>query len=115
MKRSSSCLSLLILSALSAGLPAIAARAATKSTAPPVKGLEPALFEQAVGRTEDIQLPLNKVHLYRLAAAALAEDNKPEAVALLTRALSVIDTAEVAMRTDGTLDDRALQQLEFGR
>lgn len=72
-------------------------------------------FDQAVDRTEQLLLPINKVVLYREAATALMPTDKPRAVMLLKRALSDIDTAEVDSKAHGTLDAETLQQLEFQR
>jgi hypothetical protein len=72
-------------------------------------------FDQAVDRAESLQLPLNKVFLYRQAAVALAPTDKPRAVMLLKRALSDIDAAETDARARGTLDDETLRLLEFHR
>jgi hypothetical protein len=74
-----------------------------------------AKFEQAVNRTENLQLPLNKVVLYRQAAVALMPTDKPQAIMLLKRALSDIDAAERAMKAEGTLDDKTYQLMEFHR
>ncbi len=86
------------------------ARATTASNPAATKN-----FEQAVDRAESLQLPLNKVYLYRQAAVALAPTDKPRAVMLLKRALSDIDAAEADDKARGTLDDETLQQLEFYR
>lgn len=91
------------------------------TTVPPASGAttsDPTVaknFEQAVDRAETLQLPLNKVFLYRQAAVALATTDKPRAVTLLRRALSDIDAAEADARARGTLDDETLHQLEFHR
>jgi len=72
-------------------------------------------FEQAVERTENLHLPLNRAYLYRQAAGAVAQKDKSEAVALLKRALTDIDAAEVAVRAEGAVDEALLRQLEVGR
>jgi len=72
-------------------------------------------FDQAVDRAESLQLPLNKVILYRQAAVALAATDKPRAVMLLKQALSDIDAAESDGKARGTLNGDSLQQLEFHR
>ena len=72
-------------------------------------------FDQAVDRAESLQLPLNKVILYRQAAVALAPTDKPRAVMLLKQALSDIDAAGSDGKARGTLNDDSLQQLEFHR
>ncbi|MBB5055657.1 hypothetical protein HDF16_000326 [Granulicella aggregans] len=72
-------------------------------------------FEQAVERTGNLHLPLNRAYLYRQAAGAVAQRDKAEAVGLLKRALSDIDAAEVAARAAATVDDAVLRQLEMGR
>jgi hypothetical protein len=98
--------------------PATMALAAPRATTPPdTAETAPSIqkFEQAVGRTENLQLPLNKVILYRQAATALAATDKPQAVRLLERALSDIDASEAAMRASGTLDDKTYRLMEFHR
>jgi hypothetical protein len=72
-------------------------------------------FDQAVDRTENLLLPINKVVLYREAATALIPTDRPRAVMLLKRALSDIDAAEAGMKTRTALDDTTWQQLEFHR
>lgn len=72
-------------------------------------------FEQVLDRTENLQLPLNKVVLYREAATALIPTDKPQATLLLKRALADIDSAEAAMKVKGTLDEKTYQHLEFFR
>lgn len=72
-------------------------------------------FEQAVDRTENLQLPINKVVLYRLAATALIPSDKPQAILLLKRALADIDIAEATMKAQKTLDEKTYQLLEFHR
>jgi hypothetical protein len=72
-------------------------------------------FDQAVDRTEDLVLPINKVVLYREAATALISTDKPRAVLLLKRALSDIDAAEADNKARGTLDAETLHRLDFYR
>jgi hypothetical protein len=72
-------------------------------------------FEQALERTENLHLPLNRAYLYRQAAGAVAERNKTEAVALLKRALADIDAAEISARAETSVEDAVLRQLEMGR
>ena len=70
-------------------------------------------FEQALGRTENLHLPLNRAYLYRQAANAVAQKDRAEGVILFKRALSEIDAADLAMRAAGTADEQI--QLEQGR
>jgi hypothetical protein len=105
--------SILVLGALSfASAPTALGAAAVNSVTNPTAIKN---FDQAVDRTETLQLPLNKVFLYRQAAVALAPTDKPRAVMLLKRALSDIDAAEADAKGRGTLDDETLHQLEFHR
>jgi hypothetical protein len=70
-------------------------------------------FEQALGRTENLHLPLNRAYLYRQAAGAVSQKDKAEAVLLLKRALSEIDASDLAVRAAGTVEEQA--ELESGR
>jgi hypothetical protein len=70
-------------------------------------------FEEALNRTENLHLPLNRVYLYRQAAGAVSQRDKTEAVLLLKRALSDIDAADSAARVAGAVDEQA--ELESGR
>ena len=72
-------------------------------------------FDQAVDRTEELLLPINKVVLYREAATALISTDKPRAVLLLKRALSDIDAAEADNKARGILDTETLHRLDFYR
>ncbi len=72
-------------------------------------------FEQALDNAENLQLPLNKVLLYREAAVALMPSNKPQAIVLLKRALGAIEAAEERMKAEKTPDERSFKELEFHR
>ena len=105
-------LPILMLGVLSFVLPAAIGAPAVDSTPNP-KAVEK--FNQAIDRTEDLLLPINKTVLYREAASALISTDKPRAVVLLKRALSDIDAAEADKKARGTLDAETLQRLDFYR
>jgi hypothetical protein len=103
----------LILGLSSLSLSPAAVGADAVNSLPNPKAIEK--FDQAVDRTEDLVLPVNKVVLYREAATALIATDKPRAVALLKRALSDIDAAEADNKARGIADAETMHRLEFYR
>jgi hypothetical protein len=95
------------------------ALAATLSPARVWAASDPSLpeekFEQALRRTENLHLPLNRAYLYRQAAGAVSQKDKAEAILLLKRALSEINASDLGVRAATPVDEEAKAQLEAGR